>query len=111
MSLPSTAYASILHRVSGVITFVAVGILLFLLNQSLDSQQSYDALLECFTHPLMKFVVWGIITALLYHLTVGIRHLIMDAGAWEEMESGRLSANLFIALNVVLAAAVGVWLW
>jgi succinate dehydrogenase / fumarate reductase cytochrome b subunit len=32
---PVTAIASILHRVSGVITFVAVGILLWLLGTSL----------------------------------------------------------------------------
>ncbi|MDU1086022.1 MAG: succinate dehydrogenase, cytochrome b556 subunit [Leclercia adecarboxylata] len=34
---PVTAIASILHRVSGVITFVAVGILLWLLGTSLSS--------------------------------------------------------------------------
>lgn len=36
---PITAIASILHRVSGVITFIAVGILLWLLGTSLSSRK------------------------------------------------------------------------
>ncbi|PVF12041.1 succinate dehydrogenase, cytochrome b556 subunit, partial [Yersinia pestis] len=38
---PVTAIASILHRVSGVITFVAVGILLWLLGLSVSSQEGF----------------------------------------------------------------------
>lgn len=38
---PVTAIASILHRVSGVITFVAVGILLWLLGTSLSSPEGF----------------------------------------------------------------------
>ncbi len=41
---PITAIASILHRVSGVITFVAVGILLWLLGTSLSSPEGFDKL-------------------------------------------------------------------
>lgn len=39
---PVTAIASILHRVSGVITFVAVGILLWLLGLSLSSLEGFQ---------------------------------------------------------------------
>ncbi len=39
---PVTAIASILHRVSGVITFVAVGILLWLLGTSLFSWEGFS---------------------------------------------------------------------
>ncbi|MGL5372028.1 MAG: succinate dehydrogenase, cytochrome b556 subunit, partial [Plesiomonas shigelloides] len=39
ISFPITAIASILHRVSGVITFIALGILLWLLSLSLSSEQ------------------------------------------------------------------------
>lgn len=40
---PATAIASILHRVSGVIMLFAVGILIWLLNQSLASPESFAA--------------------------------------------------------------------
>ncbi|MCE1787313.1 succinate dehydrogenase, cytochrome b556 subunit, partial [Enterobacter hormaechei] len=39
---PVSAIVSILHRVSGVITFVAVGILLWLLGMSLSSQEGFQ---------------------------------------------------------------------
>ena len=41
----------------------------------------------------------------------GVRHLIMDMGHWEELESGKLSAKITIALSVVLSVLAGVWLW
>ena len=30
----------------------------------------------------VKFIMWGILTALAYHVVVGIRHLMMDFGYW-----------------------------
>ncbi|WP_095498579.1 succinate dehydrogenase, cytochrome b556 subunit [Paraferrimonas haliotis] len=108
---PATAIASILHRISGVIMFFAIGILLWLLNASLTSAESFAELQQCLSSFFAKFIVWGIITALIYHMLGGIRHLIMDAGYWEEMASGLLSAKLTFALTIILSAAVGVWLW
>ncbi|GLP94871.1 succinate dehydrogenase, cytochrome b556 subunit [Paraferrimonas sedimenticola] len=108
---PATAIASILHRVSGVIMFFAIGVLLWLLNLSLDSADSFAELQQCLTSPFAKFVLWGIVTALIYHLLAGIRHLIMDAGYWEEMSSGLLSAKVTFAVAAVLSASMGVWLW
>ena len=60
---------------------------------------------------IAKFIAWGTITVLLYHLIGGVRHLIMDMGHWEELESGKLSAKITLALWVVLAVLAGVWLW
>lgn len=60
---------------------------------------------------IAKFIAWGTITMLLYHLIGGIRHLIMDMGHWEELESGKLSAQITIVLWLVLSVLAGVWLW
>jgi succinate dehydrogenase / fumarate reductase cytochrome b subunit len=46
IKLPITAYASILHRVSGVAIFVGVAILLALLDSSLESQDSFNTVKE-----------------------------------------------------------------
>ena len=46
-----------------------------------------------------------------YHLIGGIRHMIMDMGHWEELESGNLSAKIAMALGVVFAVLAGVWIW
>jgi succinate dehydrogenase / fumarate reductase cytochrome b subunit len=108
---PATAIASILHRISGVIMLFAVGILIWLLNVSLASPESFASIQSLFDHLLVKFVMWGILTALGYHLIVGIRHLIMDTGCWEELASGIASAKVAFALSAVFSIIVGFWVW
>ncbi|WP_371185959.1 succinate dehydrogenase, cytochrome b556 subunit [Thalassotalea maritima] len=111
IKLPAAAKASILHRVSGVVMFFGVGILIWALSVSLSSPEGFDSVKECVTGPLGKFIVWGIMTALAYHFVGGIRHLIMDLGHLEEKGSGQTSARITIALWVVLAVLAGVWVW
>ena len=77
---PITAIASILHRVSGVITFVAIGILLWLLGTSLSSPEGFLTAASIMDSFFVKFIMWGILTALAYHAVVGIRHLLKVVG-------------------------------
>lgn len=58
-----------------------------------------------------KFIAIGTASALTYHLLGGIRHAVMDMGHWEELESGNLSAQVVIALWVILTVVLGVALW
>lgn len=109
--LPITAYASILHRISGVIMVVASFMLLWALEQSLASPEGFASLGKLLSHPLAKFVVWGIVTALIYHSLAGVKHLIMDFGVGETMEGGILGARLVFVLTAVSAVLVGVALW
>lgn len=109
---PVTAIASILHRVSGVITFVAVGILLWLLGLSLSSEEGFQAASAIVNGFFVKFILWGILTALAYHAVGGIRHMLMDFGWLEEtFEAGKRSANVSFAITVVLSLLAGVLVW
>ncbi|RUO18484.1 succinate dehydrogenase, cytochrome b556 subunit [Aliidiomarina iranensis] len=111
ISFPPAAISSILHRVSGVIMLVLVGLLVWLLAKSLTSPEGFAEAQAVFAHPIVRFLVWGFLAALGYHLLAGIRHIFMDLGFGEEKESGRNSAVLVIAGGVVLAILAGVWLW
>ncbi|MGX5913833.1 succinate dehydrogenase, cytochrome b556 subunit [Aliidiomarina sp. Khilg15.8] len=111
ISFPPAAIASILHRVSGVIMLVLVGLLVWLLSISLSSPEGFAQARDVMTHPVMKFFLWGIMTALGYHLLAGFRHIMMDLGYWEELNSGNLSAKIVIVLAVILSVLAGVWLW
>ncbi len=111
IKLPVTAYTSIAHRISGVILFIAIAGLLWLLSTSLSSETGFEQVKAYLQHPLAKLVLWGVLSALLYHLVAGIRHLIMDAGVGEGLESGRLGAKLVIVVAVVLIVLLGVWIW
>lgn len=111
ISFPATAIVSILHRVSGVINFFAIGILLWMLHQSLMSPSSFEDLQLVFAHPLMKFIAWGMLTALSYHLWAGLRHLVMDKGFWEDLESGLNSAKAVFILAIFSSIIAGCWIW
>ncbi|MFJ5481898.1 succinate dehydrogenase cytochrome b556 subunit [Pectobacterium actinidiae] len=112
IQFPVTAIVSILHRVSGVITFVAVGILLWLLGTSLSSEEGFLRAAEIMDSFIVKFIVWGILVALAYHIVGGIRHLLMDFGYIEEdLAAGKRSANISFIITVVLSILAGVLVW
>ncbi|MCG7530765.1 succinate dehydrogenase cytochrome b556 subunit [Psychrobium sp. MM17-31] len=111
VSFPLTAIASILHRISGVIMFFAVGILMWLLSESLSSPMGFANVQDILDSFAAKFIIWGTLTALAYHLVVGVRHIIMDMGYGEEFDSATKSAQLSMVISVILSVLAGVWLW
>lgn len=111
ISFPASAIASILHRVSGVIMFFAMGIFIWAFATSLSSPEGFAAVKECLDSFLAKFVIWGALTALIYHMIGGFRHLIMDLGYWEELQSGNTSAKASIAITIILSVLLGIQLW
>ncbi|WP_286917835.1 succinate dehydrogenase, cytochrome b556 subunit, partial [Pseudomonas sp. UBA6276] len=89
IKLPVTAYTSILHRISGVILFLGIALMLYALGKSLGSEEGFGEVKAYMTSPLAKFVIWALLSALLYHLVAGVRHLIMDMGIGETLEGGK----------------------
>jgi len=105
------ANASILHRVSGVITVFAIGILLWTLSLSLSSAEEFAQVKSLLDGIFFKIIMLGIISALFYHMLGGIRHVLMDMGHFEELDSGNASAKFIMALWLVFTVLAGVWLW
>lgn len=108
---PLAAIVSILHRISGVFTFAGVAVLLWLLDASLASEESFVALQQTLTQPLWQAVIWLVLAALAYHLVAGIRHVLMDVGLGESLKGGRIGAQLVIVVAVILMVLAGVWVW
>lgn len=111
LNFPLPAITSILHRISGVIVFVGIAILLFLLAESLRSEQGFANVQQWLSLPLVKFVVWGTVAALLFHLIAGLRHLLMDTGFGETLEGGVNGARLVVILSAIAIIAAGLWIW
>ncbi|QIB64388.1 succinate dehydrogenase, cytochrome b556 subunit [Kineobactrum salinum] len=109
--LPITAWVSIAHRASGVFLFVATAFLVWALDASLRSAESFAALQQLLTGPVAKVVLWAISAGLIYHSLAGVRHLVMDFGIAESMPGGVLSARIVIGLTVVLTLLAGWWIW
>lgn len=78
---------------------------------SVSSAEGFEMVVNCMDGIIGKIIVVGTISALTYHILGGVRHMIMDMGHWEELESGNTSANVIIGLWVVLTVVAGVVLW
>lgn len=111
IKLPITAYSSILHRISGVILFFGIIVLMCFLDKTLASEQDFAEAKQILANPLVKFVVWGLLSALLYHLVAGIRHLVSDVGIGGSLEAARSGSKVILVLSAVLALLLGVWIW
>ncbi len=111
LKFPPMAIASILHRISGLVLFILLPIMMCFLSSSLKSQETFDHLQVVLTSPYCKIVLWGFSAAMTYHVIAGIRHIFMDLGMGEELVSARRSAIMLIALGIIFALCLGVWIW
>ena len=82
-----------------------------MLDASLASEASFNELKECLDSFLAKFVIWAILSGLIYHTVAGVKHLIMDAGIGETLEGGTRGAQLTFGISGVLIFLAGFWIW
>lgn len=106
---PLTAVASITHRIAGAVLFVGVAFMLYALQVSLSGEEGFEALKTMITSPLGKFITWGILSALAYHLVAGIKHFFMDMGMGETLEGGKFAAQLTLFFSAILIALAAIW--
>jgi len=111
VKFPIVAISSIVHRISGIIVFIALAIFLFLLNNSLTSETGFNQVMGYVDNFFIGFVLWGALTALAYHAVFGVRHMIQDMGYWEELTSASLSAKVGFLITAILAILAGVLVW
>ena len=108
---PITAISSILHRISGVLLFLAVPFCLWALEKSLSSKAEFNQVKQLLQGNFPKLILWAILSLLTYHIIAGFRHLLMDAGIGESLEGGVAGSQIVIVLGVLSAAGLGVWIW
>lgn len=101
-----TAIASILHRISGIILFLLIPVMLWLLQNSLASPQSFETV---FDNVLVRFLAWIFVAAIAYHFVMGIKHLFGDMGMNEELESGRMASVVTFVIAAILIVASFIW--
>ncbi|MCV2885293.1 succinate dehydrogenase, cytochrome b556 subunit [Aestuariibacter sp. AA17] len=111
ISFPPSAIVSILHRVTGVAMFFALIFVIWAWAASVSSPEGFDSVKDVMGGPIGKFITIGTLSALTYHILGGLRHMVMDMGHWEELESGNASAKATIGLWIVLTVILGVVLW
>lgn len=108
---PAPAIASILHRISGLLIFLLIPFLLWMFDKSLRSPVHYSQLQNALEFDSVRWIVWFLLSSLVYHFIAGIRHLLMDVGIGESKIAGRLTAYLAMVISGIFIVWMGWWLW
>lgn len=111
IKFPLAAIASILHRISGAALFVGTAIILYLMQLSLGSQTGFDLTVEILTSPVAKLIIWLLLSALLYHLIAGTKHLLLDLGIGESKQGAKTGATTTLILATIAIVLGGFWVW
>ncbi|MFN3234034.1 MAG: succinate dehydrogenase, cytochrome b556 subunit [Gammaproteobacteria bacterium] len=108
---PVMAIISILHRISGIILFLLLPLVLCGFEYSLSSQEAFTHLQAITSSFWVRFFIWVILSSLIYHVIAGIRHLFMDAGIGESKCAGRYTAYFVLVLSVIVILFLGIGLF
>ncbi|WP_371193326.1 succinate dehydrogenase, cytochrome b556 subunit [Glaciecola sp. SC05] len=111
IKLPSAGKASILHRITGVAMFFALVFVIWAWAISVGSAEGFALVKDVMGGILGYIVTVGTLSALTFHFIGGIRHVVMDMGHWEELDSGNTSANVAMGLWIIITIVLGVVLW
>jgi len=111
IKLPLPGLISILHRISGLLLFFALPLLLLMLQYSLRSIETYTQLLAVLAHPLAKLMLLGLLWAFLHHFCAGLRYLAIDLDYGVKLPQARASSKAVLAVSLLLTVLLGAKLW
>lgn len=110
--MPAPAIVSILHRISGALLFfVGLPFLLYLFQESLTSELSFEHYRSIVSQPFAKLVLLALIWAYVHHLIAGMRHLAMDLDIANDREQAHLFARVQLALSVAITVVLALKLF
>jgi len=107
---PVGAVTSIAHRISGVLMFVALPLLVYLLGLSLQSQQGFERALDYLNCGWIRLASALILWSVFHHLLSGVRFLFIDTGRGVSHRAARRSAWLVNIAGLLLTLAYLWWL-
>lgn len=109
--LPLPGIVSILHRGSGLILYLFIPFLLFLLQTSLQSGEDFSQLASFIVSIPVKLLLIFLLWAFLHHFCAGVRFLLLDIDRGVSLRSARASSKWVIGLSLFASLLVGVWIW
>jgi succinate dehydrogenase / fumarate reductase cytochrome b subunit len=111
IKLPLPGFVSILHRVSGLLLFLALPALLLMLQYSLRSIETYTQLQTLLAQPILKLAMLGLLWAFLHHFCAGLRYLAIDLHYVRSLAQARNSSKVVMVVSLLLTVFFGVKLW
>lgn len=103
----SAMRASILHRVTVVVLFIALfKICAWLAVLAFGDGTAFEAVNGLMYSPLGALVFFVFSTALVYHTFIDIRHLFWDAGKGIEAKSANTSSVVLLGLAILIGVVL-----
>lgn len=96
---------SFAHRITGFILFLALPYSVYLLDLSIESEQSFSKIQQILDQPVMLIVQILLLWSLAHHFFAGIRFLLIDAEIAVDKSQAQLGAWL-----VLIAEALTVFI-
>lgn len=107
LHLPITGWVSILHRVSGVLLFFMLPVLVWGFTLAFSSETGFARVTAYLTTPFAKLLMLVLVAGWAHHFFAGLRHLAMDAHWGLTLNSARVTSYVVLLTTgiVVLLAA------
>jgi succinate dehydrogenase / fumarate reductase cytochrome b subunit len=102
--LPVTGIVSLAHRVSGVLLFIAIPFLIYLVDISVSSEQGFADAIAWMGHPLIVLIQLILIWSLAHHFFAGIRFLFLDFDIGITKSGSTMTAWLVIVVELLVVA-------
>ncbi|MCK5395381.1 MAG: succinate dehydrogenase, cytochrome b556 subunit [Gammaproteobacteria bacterium] len=104
--LPLTGVVSFAHRITGVILFLALPFAVYLLDLSIESQESFQSAQQILNQPVMLLLQVLLLWSITHHFFAGIRFLLIDAEIGVEKSQARLGAWLVLIAEILTLFAI-----
>ena len=100
--LPVTGIVSLAHRVSGVLLFLAIPFLIYLVDLSIESPEGYKSAIDWLQNPVVMFIQLVLVWSLAHHFFAGLRFLLLDFDIGVTKSSSNLTSWLVIIAEVMV---------
>lgn len=101
--LPVAGILSIAHRISGVVIFLALPLVVALLDLVLSGEAGYERARSLLGGTVGQLLLFLLLWALMHHLLAGVRYLFIDADLGVEAPRYRQTAWLVLLVAPLLA--------
>jgi len=102
IDMPVMAVLSVAHRITGVLMFLSIPIVIYLLGLSLASPQGYETVTSFFDSGLFRLAVLLLLWCFAHHFFAGIRYFMLDLDIGVDVINGRRSAWCVLGAGLVV---------
>jgi succinate dehydrogenase / fumarate reductase cytochrome b subunit len=103
--LPIMGFVSLAHRASGILLFIAIPFIIYLLDLSVISPEGFDSVMTLLDQPYIQLIEVLLFWALAHHFFAGIRFLFIDADIGVEKKPARYTAWLVLLAELLVVSA------